>query len=319
MFKNNCMTIASQSTNSRPLAKAPVANSLPTACQSLAENPKRILITGANSYIGMSFENWVSQWPDEYSVETVDMLDGSWREKSFSGYDVVFHVAGIAHVKETKKNESLYYLINRDLANEVAKKAKIDGVHQFIFLSSMSVYGIDTGVIDKNTPVKPKSAYGKSKFQAEELINKLADDSFTVAILRPPMVYGKGCKGNYPRLAKLALKTPIFPLVDNKRSMIYIDNLSEFVKQICDNPRGGLFFPQNSEYVNTSEMVRLIAETHGKKIIMTKLFDPILRLLNIGILNKVFCNLIYAQSIADNVEFLTFKQSIRLTENVRVQ
>jgi len=280
---------------------------------------KKILITGANSYIGTSFEKWLAQWPDEYIVDTVDMLDGSWREKSFAGYDVVFHVAGIAHIKETKKNESLYYLINRDLAYEVAEKAKNDGVPQLIFLSSMSVYGIETGVIDKETSVNPKSAYGKSKFQAEEMINKLADDSFTVAILRPPMVYGKGCKGNYPRLAKLALRTPIFPLVDNKRSMIYIDNLSEFVKQICDNTRGGLFFPQNSEYVNTSEMVRLIAEAHGKKIIMTKLFDPILRLLNIGILNKVFCNLIYAQSIADNVEFLTFKQSIRLTENVRVQ
>lgn len=280
---------------------------------------KKILITGANSYIGMSFENWLCQWPDKYSVETIDMLDDSWREKSFADYDVVFHVAGIVHKKETKKNENLYYSINRDLACEVAEKAKNDSVRQFIFLSSMSVYGIETGVIDKNTPVKPKSAYAKSKSQAEELINKLADDSFTVTILRPPMVYGKGCKGNYPRLARLALKTPIFPLVDNKRSMIYIDNLSEFVKQICDNTCGGLFFPQNSEYVNTSEMVRLIAEAHGKKIIMTKLFDPILRLLNIGILNKVFCNLVYAQSIADNVEFTTFKQSVRLTENVRVQ
>lgn len=276
---------------------------------------KKILITGANSYIGMSFEKWLSQWPDEYSVETVDMIDGSWREKSFSGYDVVFHVAGIAHIKETKKNESLYYLINRDLAYEVAKKAKIDGVHQFIFLSSMSVYGIDTGVIDKNTPVKPKSAYGKSKFQAEGLINKLADDSFTVAILRPPMVYGKGCKGNYPRLAKLALKTPIFPLVDNKRSMIYIDNLSEFVKQLIDDNSIGLFFPQNAEYVNTSEMVRLIAETHGKKIIMTKIFNPMFRLLNIGTIKKIFGNLIYDSSISNNISLFSFQETIKQIES----
>lgn len=310
----DCLPTACQ-----PLAMAPIANSLPIACQSLAGDPRRILITGANSYIGTSFEKWLAQWPDEYSVETVDMLNGSWREKSFAGYDVVFHVAGIAHIKETKKNESLYYLINRDLAYEVAEKAKIDGVHQFIFLSSMSVYGIETGVIDIKTPVKPKSAYGKSKFQAEEMINKLVDDSFTVAILRPPMVYGKGCKGNYPRLAKLALRTPIFPLVDNKRSMIYIDNLSQFVKQLIDDNAIGLFFPQNVEYVNTSEMVRLIAEVHGKKIIMTKLFDPMLRLLSIDILNKVFCDLTYAQVIADKVECVTFKQSIRLTENVRVQ
>ena len=246
------------------------------------------------------------------------MIDGSWREKSFSGYDVVFHVAGIAHIKETKKNESLYYSINRNLAYEVAEKAKNDGVHQFIFLSSMSVYGIETGVIDKETPVNPKSAYGKSKFQAEEMINKLADDSFTVAILRPPMVYGKGCKGNYPRLAKLALRTPIFPLVDNKRSMIYIDNLSEFVKQICDNTSSGLFLPQNSEYVNTSEMVRLIAEAHGKKIIMTKLFDPILRLLNSGTINKVFGHLVYEKQMSfcgkSNYQTINFNDSIIYTE-----
>jgi len=279
---------------------------------------KKILITGANSYIGTSFEKWLRQWPDEYSVETVDMLDGSWRDQSFAGYDVVFHVAGIAHIKETKKNENLYYSINRDLAYKIAEKAKIEAVRQFIFLSSMSVYGINTGIIDKNTPIKPKNAYGKSKFQAEELINKLADDSFTVAILRPPMVYGKGCKGNYPRIAKLAIKTPIFPLVDNKRSMIYIDNLSEFVKQICDNTRSGLFFPQNSEYVNTSEMVRLIAEVHGKKIIMTKLLDPILRLLNFGTVNKVFGDLVYEKHMSfcgkSNYQTRNFNDSIIYTE-----
>lgn len=278
---------------------------------------KRILITGANSYIGTSFEKWLSQWPDKYVVDTVDMIEGSWRDKSFAGYDLVFHVAGIAHIKETKKNDSLYYLINRDLAYDVAKKAKNEGVCQFIFLSSMSVYGIETGVINKDTPIKPKSAYGKSKFQAEELINKLADNSFTVAILRPPMVYGKGCKGNYPRLAKLALKTPIFPLVDNKRSMIYIDNLSEFVKQICDNTSGGLFFPQNSEYVNTNEMVRLIAEAHGRRMVMTKLFNPLLRLLNVGMVNKVFGDLVYDMNMSENGSkcvIIDFKNSIMKTE-----
>ena len=137
---------------------------------------KKILITGADSYIGTSVEKWLGKDPEKYQVDTVDMRTDSWKEKDFSPYDVVFHVAGIAHVKETKENQDLYYQVNRDLAYETATKAKSDGVRQFIFLSSMSVYGIDTGVIDKNTPVKPKSAYGKSKFQAEELINKLADD-----------------------------------------------------------------------------------------------------------------------------------------------
>jgi nucleoside-diphosphate-sugar epimerase len=279
---------------------------------------KKILITGANSYIGTSFEKWVVQWPDKYSVDTVDMKDGSWREKNFSEYDVVFHVAGIAHIKETKENHDLYYKVNRDLAYETAKKAKADGVKQFIFLSSMSVYGMETGVISKDTPLKPNSAYGKSKLEAEELIGALASEVFKVATLRPPMVYGKGCKGNYKRLAKLAAKTPIFPDIDNKRSMIYIDNLCEFVRLLIDDCGNGLFFPQNGQYVKTSEMVRLIAEAHGKKIRMTKLFNPLLRLLRVSTVNKVFGDLVYEKRMSEyenNYRIYEFKETILHTES----
>lgn len=278
---------------------------------------KNILITGKNSYIGASLENWLMREPDKYKVDTVDMKDGSWKEKDFTQYDVVFHVAGIAHIKETSDNQDLYYKVNRDLAYETAQKAKEDGVVHFIFLSSMSVYGIENGVIDKNTPLKPNSAYGKSKIEAEELINELQGNSFTVVTLRPPMVYGKDCKGNYPRLAGLALKTPIFPKVDNKRSMIYIDNLSEFVKQLIDNRSGGLFFPQNAEYVNTSEMVRLIAEAHGKRMVMTKFFNPLLSLLNVSTVNKVFGDLVYDMSMSEYENdycVCGFRESIKATE-----
>lgn len=260
---------------------------------------KRILITGKNSYIGRSFEKWVSQWPDKYKVDSISLRHESWKEKDFSKYDVVFHVAGAVHIKDTKDNQNLYYSVNRDLTYETAQKAKEDGVKQFIFLSSMGVYGIENGVINKSTPPMTKSAYGRSKIEAEELLNELSDDSFIVSILRLPIVYGKGCKGNYPRLSSLVLKIPIFPKVDNIRSMIYIDNLSEFVKQLIDNNRGGLSFPQNDEYMNISEMVRLIAEARGKRLRMTKLFNPLLRILNISIVNKVFGNLVYEKSMSE--------------------
>jgi UDP-glucose 4-epimerase len=278
---------------------------------------KNILITGKYSYIGTSLENWLMREPEKYKVDTIDMKNGEWKEKDFSIYNVVFHVAGIVHVKETIENQDLYYKVNRDLAYETAQKAKQDGVKQFVFLSSMSVYGVDNGVIDKNTPLKPKSSYGKSKIEAEILINKLQDDSFTVAILRPPMVYGKECKGNYLRLARFALKTPIFPRINNKRSMIYIDNLSEFVKQLIDNRIGGLFFPQNAEYVNSSEMVRLIAEAHGKKVIMTKLFNPLLKLLNLSTVNKIFGDLVYDETLfvdQKKLNYINFRQSIIIIE-----
>ena len=278
---------------------------------------KKILITGAKSYIGTSLEKWLGQYPDKYSIDTVSMRDDIWKGKDFSSYDVIFHVAGIAHIKETKENQDLYYKVNRDLAYDTAQKAKADGVEQFIFLSSMSVYGIEIGGIDKKTKLNPNRAYGKSKMEAEELINKLQCDSFTVATLRPPMVYGKGCRGNYPRLVSLALKTPVFPKVDNKRSMIYIDNLSELVKQLIDNCSGGLFFPQNANYVNTSEMVKLIAEAHGKRVWMTKLFNLLLRLLNVSTVNKVFGDLVYDMSMSEyesDYRVCGFGSSILFTE-----
>ena len=279
---------------------------------------KKILITGANSYIGMSVGKWLMKEPDKYKVDTVGTIDDTWKNSDFSVYDVVFHVAGIVHIKESKTNRSLYYKVNRDLAYGIAKKSKIDRVGQFIFLSTMSVYGIESGTITKDSPLNPKTAYGQSKLEGEGLINELKDKNFKVAILRPPMVYGKGCKGNYPRLARLARKTPIFPKIENKRSMIYIDNLSEFIKLLIDNRSAGLFFPQNKEYVNTSEMVKQIAETHGKKVFFTKIFNPLAKVLNIGIVKKTLGDLVYEMDMSDHEEnyiVCMFKNSIEETES----
>lgn len=236
---------------------------------------KKILITGANSYIGTSFESYMKQFADEYTVDTVDMIDGTWREKSFAEYDTVFHVAGIAHRKETKENAGLYYKVNRDLAIDVATKAKADGVKQLVFLSSMSVYGMETGVITRETSPAPKSNYGKSKLQAEEGIFPLKSDSFKVAILRPPMVYGEGCKGNYQTLVSFAKKLPVFANYKNQRSMIHIDNLSKFVKEAIDSELDGLFLPQDPEYVCTCKMVQSIAKDMGKNMRLWGILNPI--------------------------------------------
>ncbi|MBD8004261.1 NAD-dependent epimerase/dehydratase family protein [Bacillus norwichensis] len=282
---------------------------------------KKLLITGKSSYVGTSFQNWLRNYPDRYLIDSISLRDDSWKEEDFSGYDVVFHVVGIAHIKETRENAHVYYKINRDLAFEVAKKAKDAGVKQFIFLSSMSVYGIESGVIDENTSLKPKSNYGKSKLQAEELITTLEDEVFKVVIVRPPMIYGKNSKGNYTRLAKLAVRVPVFPNIENKRSMIYIDNLSMIIQSVIDNCDRGLLFPQNSEYVSTSKMVKLIAEAHGKKIRVTKLFNPLLnRMKKNGIVKKVFGDLIYEKKLSkysdiQSNSLIGFEESIRLTED----
>ena len=230
---------------------------------------KNILITGKNSYIGTSLENWLMREPDKYKVDTVDMKDGSWKEKDFSLYDVVFHVAGIAHVSSDPKMEDLYYKVNRDLTIETAEKAKAEGVKQFIFMSSIIVYGDSSSskrIIDRNTVPMPSNFYGNSKLQAEEGIKDLESDDFKIVVLRPPMIYGKGSKGNYPRLANMAKKIPVFPDIDNERSMLNIDNLCEFIKVMIDHEETGLYFPQNKEYVKTSELVKLIGEIHERRL-----------------------------------------------------
>src|SRR5699024_7985821 len=131
---------------------------------------KNILITGVNSYVGNSLADWLSQWPEKYKVDKISLRDGSWEEKDFSTYDTIVHVAGIEHQKETKKNRDLYFKVNRDLTYQVAQKAKREKVNQFIFLSSMSVYGLIEGVINERTPLRPNTCYGKSKLEAENLI-----------------------------------------------------------------------------------------------------------------------------------------------------
>jgi UDP-glucose 4-epimerase len=272
---------------------------------------KKILITGANSYIGTSFSNWMS-FHNNYVIDTLDMISEEWKEKDFSQYDCIYHVAGIVHKKEKQCNIPLYYKVNRDLAIETALKAKSEGVHQFIILSSMSVYGVSTGVINRYTVPNPTNSYGKSKFQADIKILNLWDDNFIVTILRPPIIYGKGCKGNYVTLAKYALKLPIFPNIDNRRSMLYIDNLSEFVKRLIDKEMGGIFFPQNSEYVNITNLVRTISALHGHKIIFTKFFNPLIHILNYGILKKIFGDLIYDE--ADLCDYVKFVDTIIKTE-----
>lgn len=196
---------------------------------------KKVLITGKGSYIGTNFKCWLDQWPDSYEVDELSVRGDEWKKKSFSKYDVVLHVAGIAHVSTSSDLESLYYRVNRDLAIEVAQKAKSENVPQFIFMSSMIIYGADSRIgesycIDANTVPNPVDFYGRSKLDADLYIQRLSVEGFQTVIVRTPMVYGPNCKGNFPKLKKIAAFSPIFPNIENQRSIIYIHNLCEFLR-----------------------------------------------------------------------------------------
>lgn len=293
---------------------------------------KRVLITGANSYIGMSFEKWMSQWKTEYKVDTLDMRGEDWKKYDFSTYDAVFHVAGIAHAdvgKVSEEQKKLYYTVNADLAEKTAVKAKAAGVGQFIYMSSIIVYGDNQSarhmrVITKDTPVSPANFYGDSKVQAEKKLKKLESPEFKIVILRPPMIYGKGSKGNYPLLSKLAQKLPCFPVVNNKRSMLHVDNLCEFVRLMIDNEESGTFMPQNPEYVSTSHMVALIAKAHGRKMHSIKGLGWLVKLASLipgkigRLVNKAFGNLVYQQELSQyskgNYQIRGLEESVLLTE-----
>ena len=290
---------------------------------------KKILITGANSYIGVSFENYIkAHYSEQYAIDTVDMVEGLWRAKDFSPYDTVFHVAGIAHADTghvSDERKAFYYKINTDLTVETAKKAKADGVKQFIFMSSAIVYGESapigkSKVIQKDTVPSPANFYGDSKLQAENGILPLQDENFNVVVLRPPMIYGKGSKGNYPILSKFVAKLPIFPYVKNERSKLYIENLCEFVRLMVENEEHGIFHPQNGEYSNTTELVKMIAGVHDKKIWTPRGFVWVLKIMShmSGLVNKAFGSMSYDMGISEykqNYRVCGLKESIKRTES----
>lgn len=280
-----------------------------------------ILITGVNGYIGNSVKNWLSKYPGEYKISLLDVRCESWKNTDFSQFETVIHLAGISHFSKDESQRETYNKVNTQLSLEIAQFAKKAGVKQFVFMSSIIVYGnsrLDSSCITKETLPNPMDIYGESKLNAEVALTHLASNNFKIAIIRSPMIYGKGSKGNYSKLSHLARKLPLFPNIYNQRSMLHIDNLCEFIKQLIDREEQGLFFPQNREYVCTSDLVKEISKSHGKKIILTPLFNPFIKLLfKLDPIKKLFGNLIYDKSLSSydfEYQIRGFKQSIELTE-----
>ena len=289
---------------------------------------KRILITGAGSYVGESVRKYLlATAPGEFEIDAVGTMNDEWRKADFAQYDVVYHVAGIAHVNADPKMEPLYYKVNRDLTIEVARVAKAAGVGQFIFMSSQIVFhesqSLKTEVLTKDTKENPNGFYGDSKLQAEKGLHELESDGFKVCILRPCMIYGPNAKGNFPRLARLATKVPVFPCWHNKRSMLYIDNLAEFVKQAVLRGLSGTFYPQNREQADTVEIIRFFANVAGHKVWITRLLNPFVWLGSFVLqpINKMFATYYYDPSMSRmdfDYQLVSFEESLkRVAESLK--
>ena len=256
---------------------------------------KRILITGGHSYIGTAIAERLKTQPDRYTAETLSLRGRSPDGLDFRGVDAIVHVAAIVHRKETRKTQALFDAINRDLAVAIAEKAKREGVKQFVFFSTMAVYGLLTGRITADTVPAPATQYGRSKLQAEHRIAPLADESFAVAILRAPVVFGPGAKGNPAKLERLAKRLPFCPDFENRRSMVSIETLCDTVLQLLEAPRAGLFFPQEQEPVSTCALIEQSMRAQGGTPRKTKVFNPVIRVLRActGVGKKAFGDLVY--------------------------
>ena len=288
----------------------------------------KILITGAGSYVGESVRRYILSTSSDFQIDAVDTMGDNWKNADYSQYDVVYHVAGIAHVNADPKMEALYYKVNRDLTIEVAKHAKAAGVKQFIFMSSQIVFhesqSLKTEVLTAQTKENPNGFYGDSKLQAELGIKPLEDENFKVCILRPCMIYGPNAKGNFPRLAKLATKVPLFPEWHNKRSMLYIDNLAEFVKLAVIRELSGTFYPQNRELADTVEIIRFFAKAAGHKVWITRLMNPFVWLGSFVLqpINKMFATYYYAPEMSKmdfDYQLVSFEESLkRVAESLKM-
>ena len=293
---------------------------------------KKILITGAGSYVGESVRRYILAKDSSYRIDAVDTMGDNWKKADYTKYDVVFHVAGIAHVNADPKMEPLYYKVNCNLTIVVAKHAKAAGVRQFIFMSSQIVFhesqSLKAEVLTAETKPAPNGFYGNSKLQAENglwnLVKNQKENStrsqggnqMKICILRPCMIYGPNAKGNFSRLAKLACKTPVFPEWHNKRSMLYIDNLAEFVKQAIERELEGTFYPQNRELADTVEIVRYFAKEAGHKIWITKLLNPFVWMGSLVLqpINKMFATYYYNPKMSKmefDYQLVSFEESLK--------
>ena len=293
---------------------------------------KKILITGAGSYVGESVRRYILAKDSSYRIDAVDTMGDNWKKADYAKYDVVFHVAGIAHVNADPKMEPLYYKVNCNLTIEVAKHAKAAGVRQFIFMSSQIVFhesqSLKAEVLTAETKPVPNGFYGNSKLQAENglwnLVKNQKENStrsqggnqMKICILRPCMIYGPNAKGNFSRLAKLACKTPVFPEWHNKRSMLYIDDLAEFVKQAIERELEGTFYPQNRELADTVEIVRYFAKEAGHKIWITKLLNPFVWMGSLVLqpINKMFATYYYNPKMSKmefDYQLVSFEESLK--------
>lgn len=256
----------------------------------------KILITGQNGYIGKNLDFRLSLKNPEWLVERVSIRNGI---PSLQAVDVVVHAAALVHTDAKSTDD--FDRINRELTLELAKEAEKSQIGHFIFLSTMAVYGAEAfldkpTVIDAFTPCRPVTPYGQSKLSAEEGLR--AANLNKLSIIRPPMVYGPECPGNYAKLVALAKKTPVFPYWENQRSVLHIDNLCELIRLIILHQQEGIICPQDEQYMNTARTLEELGKSFNNRIYLSKAMGRLIMVSPLKITRKIFGSLVYAKELS---------------------
>jgi UDP-glucose 4-epimerase len=254
----------------------------------------KVLITGENGYLGLSFFNWAKLNNPTLYIEFLSLKNNNWMKTNFSNYDTVIHMAALVHKNESKISYYDYKKINVDLTISLAELVVKAKVKQFVFLSTMAVYGKATRINEK-TLLKPITKYGKTKLQAEENLMKLFNDQTTnLVIIRPPMIYGQNAKGNPTLFNKAAKILPFFIDNFNIRSFLFIGNFCIFLYELIINASSGIFHPSDPFKCSTFELMNIYRQSLNKKLVKLPLIGNLINLFTwIPFIKKVFGNLYY--------------------------
>lgn len=277
----------------------------------------KLLITGSNGFVGSYF---INQYKEKYEIKTFSFLKDDINSLDCSDLDVVFHLSALVHQMGGASCEE-YERVNVTQTLQLAKKAKECGVKQFVFMSTVKVYGEETeSVYTEKSICNPEDEYGKSKLKAELELKKLEDEIFKVSIIRTPIVYGYGVKANIKSLVKLVNKMPILPFgnIQNKRSMVYIGNLCYLVDVVIEQQKAGVFLASDDEPLSTSRLIELIAKNLNKKVylIKTPFFESFLKLVKPSFHKRLYGSLEVDNSITK--EKLNLKNPYSVEEGIKL-
>ena len=282
----------------------------------------KVLIVGKNSYIAQRTGACFEKKPVPAEVEYISVRDDSWKQAELSGFDAVIYTAAIVHRKDEVPLET-YDAVNAQQQFEFAQAAKTAGVKQFVFLSTMGVYGQDKklpngNIVDEHVPLKPFPGYGSSKLKGEQLIQTLEDDAFHVSIIRPANVYGKGCKGGYiSGFAKITSTLPVLPRAfeESRQGMLFVDNLAELCWLAVNSDCSGVYPAQDRTPVSAYDIMRAMADCicPKKKALPGQAALKLIQ--GNGLVNKLFGGVSYAEDYAKcplgDYQLVEFRDAIK--------